>query len=179
MRGLGWACVLVLVGCGSSTGGGGGTGGAAGSAGATAGSGGSAGNSGSAGNGGSAGTGGASGGAGGGGAALNLGPDDIACEAVGGAGNCVACCSEAHAAWEAVAPVTRQCACTPQLCSDACPSYCSGDAGNIDCYSCIFPELVPSGACYSGAHASCNGELDCVQYVDCRANCVQLFGNTP
>ncbi|MEZ4231656.1 MAG: hypothetical protein R3B89_20935 [Polyangiaceae bacterium] len=179
----GFVLAGLLVACGSSSSGGGGFDGGAGSAGSSsAGAAGASGTS-AAGQGGGAGVPGGQGGGGAGGAGgrgLNLGPDDLACETVGGAGNCVSCCSTVHAAWEAVAPVTRACICSAATsCSADCPSYCVGESDDVACYACIFPELRPDGACYASTRDACAGDLDCVRYVDCRANCIQVLGNTP
>jgi hypothetical protein len=121
-------------------------------------------------------TGGASA-AGGTGAIPDLTQADGACRTGGGQSACMECCDTNHAgAYTAQAEQTRACACTkPGTCAAICSdSYCMSQPQTVrDCYSCVFPLLRLTGACFGVALEACGSDASCRSYVRCRANCAE------
>ena len=127
-------------------------------------------------------TGGAStGGASSGGTSSNipdLTPTDASCRT--GSNNqtaCMSCCDTNHAgAYQVQAEQTRACACTtPGTCAAICSdSYCMSQPQTVrNCYSCVFPLLRLTGACFGVSLKACGSDADCATYVRCRANCAE------
>ena len=171
----------------SSPGGGtrdGGVAGGSGGASATAGSGGNGGLGGadaasgaSGGSAGQAGAGASAGSGGSGGAPLD--PIDQACLSKART-DCLTCCYDNHSpdSGANIAPAitaTRACACdSPGTCRSVCSTtYCVEQAATgPTCYDCVFPLLVPGGACYGAARAACGTGSACLAYVECRGRCI-------
>jgi hypothetical protein len=126
-------------------------------------------------------TGGAStGGASSGGTTSNipdLTPTDAACRTGTDQSACMSCCDTNHAGAFAIqAEQTRACACTsPGTCAAICSdSYCMSQPQTVrNCYSCVFPLLRLTGACFGVSLKACGSDTDCATYVRCRANCAE------
>jgi hypothetical protein len=105
------------------------------------------------------------------GGGLNLSAADQACAGEASKLGCIECCALNHdPAFAAVVDATRTCACATS-CQLACNNYCQSYIDYSICHACLFDLLAPDMDCYGSAQQACSGDVDCLAYVDCRANC--------